>query len=101
MKKNDIITLEITDISVDGFGIGRYENIAVFVPFAAVGDTLRVLIVKVLKNYCFGKIVEFIDKSTARIDLTVMCFQNAEAVVTAIFHMKKKCASSISVLQMQ
>lgn len=68
MKKNDIITLEITDISVDGFGIGRYENIAVFVPFAAVGDTLRVLIVKVLKNYCFGKIVEFIDKSTARID---------------------------------
>ena len=55
MKKNDIITLNITDISVDGFGIGRYDNIAVFVPFAAVGDTLQVLIVKVLKNYCFGK----------------------------------------------
>ena len=68
MKKNDIITLEITDISVDGFGIGRYENIAVFVPFAAVGDTLQVLIVKVLKSYCLFILIKlyinrFVQKS--------------------------------------
>ena len=67
IKKNDIITLEITDISSDGNGVGKYENIAVFVPMTAVGDVCKVKILKVLSSYCFGKAEEIITPSADRI----------------------------------
>ncbi|MGN0556600.1 MAG: 23S rRNA (uracil(1939)-C(5))-methyltransferase RlmD [Acutalibacteraceae bacterium] len=67
MNKNDRVTLTISAMSADGLGIGRSEdNIAVFVPGAAIGDVVEVIIVKVLKNYCFGKIVSFIEQSGDR-----------------------------------
>ena len=30
VKKNDVIKLSVTDISEDGSGIGRYDNMVVF-----------------------------------------------------------------------
>ena len=68
IKKNDIITLEITDISSDGNGVGKFENIAVFVPMTAVGDVCKVKILKVLSSYCFGKAEEIITPSADRIE---------------------------------
>lgn len=68
MKKNDVVTIEITAMSSDGMGIGRKDNIAIFVRAAAIGDIVEVLIVKVLKKYCFGKIINFIKKSDDRIE---------------------------------
>ena len=47
MQKNEEIILEITDITAEGSGVGRYEGMAVFVPLTAVGDTVRALILKV------------------------------------------------------
>ena len=66
IEKNNIITLEITDISSDGNGVGKYENMAVFVPMTAVGDVCRVKILKVLSSYCFGKVEEIITPSADR-----------------------------------
>lgn len=68
IKKNDIITLEISDISSDGNGVGKYDGLAVFVPMSAVGDVCKVKILKVLSSYCFGKIEEIITPSPDRID---------------------------------
>ena len=67
MKKNQIVQLEITGMTNEGFGVGRYENMAVFVPGAAPGDSMQVLIVKVLKNYCFGKPLQILTPSPDRI----------------------------------
>ena len=67
MKKNEIVDLEITDITSDGNGVGKYEGMAVFVPETAVGDVLKVKIVKVLKNYCFGIVSEVVTPSSDRI----------------------------------
>ena len=47
LQKNDVVTLSIADITNDGNGVGRFDGIAVFVPGTAVGDVLRVRIVKV------------------------------------------------------
>lgn len=58
LKKNDIIDLEITGLTNEACGIGKYDGIVVFVPFSAVGDQLRTRIVKVNKNHCYGKIEE-------------------------------------------
>ncbi len=69
MNKNDRIKLKITALSSEGHGIGRSEdNTAVFVPQSAVGDEVEVIIVKVLKNYCFGKIIDIIKESPDRVE---------------------------------
>ncbi len=68
MTKNDIIKLDVTAMSSEGSGIGRYEGLAVFVPQAAIGDTLEVKILKVKSNCAFGKIERIISPSTDRIE---------------------------------
>ena len=54
MQKNEIIDIEITDITTEGNGVGRYNGMAVFIPETAVGDVIEARIVKVLKNYAYG-----------------------------------------------
>ncbi len=67
MKKNDVINLKINDVNIEGVGIGRHENMVVFVPSAAIGDNLRVKIIKLSKNYVVGKIEEILSSSPDRI----------------------------------
>ena len=69
MKKNDVITLEITDITHEGSGIGKYEGQAVFVANTAVGDTIKAHILKVNKNYAFAKCEQLITPSKHRTDV--------------------------------
>ena len=59
MKKNDIVELEITDYTDKGFGVGRYDGMAVFVPLSAIGDKLKVKILKLKKSYAFAKSRKF------------------------------------------
>ena len=66
MQKNDQIEIEITDMTDEGSGIGRYEGMAVFVPCTAVGDRVRVLVLKVKKTYAYGKLLEVIFPSPDR-----------------------------------
>lgn len=68
IKKNDIVTLSITGMTAEGLGVGRHEGMAVFVPLSAPGDELRVKIVKVAKNYAYGKLLEPLSPSPDRIE---------------------------------
>lgn len=69
LKKNDIINLNIDALSSEGSGIGRTEDgLAVFVPQSAIGDELKVRILKVKKTHAFGKVEEIITPSTDRIE---------------------------------
>ena len=68
MQKNQVITLEITALTNEGSGVGRYEGMAVFVPFSAVGDILSCRIVKVLKSYAYGKIEQILTPSPDRVE---------------------------------
>ena len=54
MQKNEIYETVITGMTAEGSGVCRVDGMAVFVPMTAVGDRLRVRIVKVLKSYAFG-----------------------------------------------
>ncbi len=67
LNKNETIALTITDMSSDGSGIGKYNDIIVFVPFSAVGDELLVKIVKVHKTYVYAIIQQIITPSDSRI----------------------------------
>lgn len=66
-EKNQFITAEITGITSEGNGVCRADGMAVFVPDTATGDTVRIKIVKVLKNYAYGIIDEIITPSPDRI----------------------------------
>ena len=66
IEKNKTYTTEITGVGEKGEGIGRIDGFAVFVPYALLGEMVEVLIVKVLKNYAFGKIVNVINPSNER-----------------------------------
>ena len=66
MKKNEVITLEITDINNFGHGVGRHDGIVVFVSGAVSGDTARVKIIKANKSWCVGKLEEIIVSSPHR-----------------------------------
>lgn len=66
LKKNEIIRLEITGITNEGNGVGRYEGIAVFVPLTAVEDVISCRIVKTAKSYCYGRAEEIITPSDKR-----------------------------------
>ena len=67
MQKNDEIILNITDITNEGSGVGKYDGMAIFTPLTAVGDTVKVKILKVKKSYAFGKLLEIITPSPDRI----------------------------------
>ena len=69
IKKNDIIEIAIDDVTIDGNGIGRWNNIAVFVPKCAVGDKVLAKIIKVKSNYLIGKLQEIINYSPDRISI--------------------------------
>ena len=68
LKKNAIIPLEITGITNEGNGVGRADGMAVFVPFAAAGDKLKVRVVKVLSHYAFGIIEEIASPAVCRVE---------------------------------
>ena len=68
LKKNDIKEMEITGMTAEGNGVGRLDGMAVFVPASAPGDMLLVRVVKILKNYAFGKIEKIIKPAQCRME---------------------------------
>ena len=66
--KNQNYIIDITGQSHEGLGVGRIDNFTVFVKNAIAGERLKIKIVKVLKNYSYGKILEILKASTYRIE---------------------------------
>ncbi len=81
LKKNDIIPLEITDITGQGSGIGRVDGMAVFVPMTAVGDKIDAHILKVKKNYAFAKTERVTSPSGLRIEPDCPCYSKCGGCV--------------------
>jgi len=67
LRVGGIVPLRIDDIAFGGAGVGRYENRAVFVPFAAPGDELAVTITEMKKRYARGMVKEVLAASPLRI----------------------------------
>ena len=65
--KNDVITIDITDLTFEGFGVGRHDGKVVFVADTAVGDRCEVLVMKELKSHSFARLLNVIEPSQDRI----------------------------------
>lgn len=55
IKKNDIYTVEITDMTNLGAGVARIDGRVVFVNGGVDGDTLDIKIIKVTRDYCVAR----------------------------------------------
>ena len=66
LNKNDDIELRIDSLGSEGQGVGRYEGMAVFVPFALPNELVKAHIIKVAKNYAVGKLIKVIEPSKVR-----------------------------------
>lgn len=66
MEKNQVVTLRIEDIGADGEGIGKSDGFPIFVRGTAVGDTVRVSLMKVKKNYAYGRLAEILEPGPGR-----------------------------------
>ena len=74
-NKNDIVTIEITDITLEGMGVGKTEEgYVLFVPGSAPGDIIKAKILKVLASYGYAKIEEIISPSRDRIEVDCPVF---------------------------
>lgn len=69
MKKDDIVTLKIEDLSSDGLGVGRCEDgMALFVKDTVIGDVIEAKIMKLKKTYGYARLVQILQPSPDRID---------------------------------
>ena len=66
LKKDRLIDLEITGITQEGSGVGRFNGMVVFVPMTAIGDRLKVRVIKVLKNHAQGVVEEIVTPAGSR-----------------------------------
>ena len=68
MQKNQLITLEITDLARGGAGVGRFENQVVFVSFTAPGDRVEAEVMKVSKSYVNAELRKILVPSPQRVE---------------------------------
>lgn len=68
MKKNDLFELTITDMGMDGEGIGKYEGMTFFVRDALMNDTILARVMKLKKNYGYARIEKIITSSPDRVE---------------------------------
>ncbi len=68
VEKNQTYVVDIIDYGSNGEGVAKINGQTVFVPFALVGEKVEIIIVKVQKDYAFGKLVNIIKESTKRVE---------------------------------
>ena len=73
MKKNDIITLRIEDMGVDGEGIGKYEGCTFFIKDAVIGDVIEAKVMKVKKSYGYARLTQVLEPSPVRREPECVC----------------------------
>lgn len=65
-RKDDIISLDIEDMGVDGEGIGKLEGFTFFVKDAVIGDRVEAKVMKVKKGYAYARLVRILTPSPDR-----------------------------------
>ncbi|MBR3636915.1 MAG: 23S rRNA (uracil(1939)-C(5))-methyltransferase RlmD [Lachnospiraceae bacterium] len=66
-KKNDMVTVEITDMDEKGQGIGKAEGFTLFVKDAVIGDVIEAKVMKAKTNYAFAKLMKVVKPSPDRV----------------------------------
>ena len=66
LKKNEIVTVRIEDMSKDGEGIGKADGFALFVKDTVPGDLVEAGIMKMKKTYGYARLIRVLKSSPDR-----------------------------------
>ena len=72
-KKNDSVTVSVTDMGQDGEGIGKAEGYTLFIKDAVEGDKVRAKVIKAKKNYGYARLMEVLEPSPDRVEPRCSC----------------------------
>ena len=75
MKKNDVLTVSITDINHLGLGVAKQDGAVIFVQGGVTGDTLKIKIIKEAQSYYVARIEEMISPSVHRAEPTCKSYK--------------------------
>ena len=75
IEKNKEYIVDIIDNGFEGEGIAKIDDFTFFIPNAIKGEKIKVLIVKVLSSYAYGKIIEIIKKSPNRVEVDCQTYK--------------------------
>ena len=68
MKKNEVFTTVIQDMSEDGAGIGRTDGYTWFIKDAVIGDTVEARAMKMKKSYGYARLMRILEPSVHRVE---------------------------------
>lgn len=66
LKKNDVFTVRIEDISEDGAGIGKTDGYTWFIKDTVIGDLVEAGVMKMKKSYGFARLIQVKEPSLNR-----------------------------------
>ena len=65
-KKNDVIEVEVVDLTHQGQGVAKVDGFVFFVENALPGEKISMRVLKLKKNIGYGKVEEYLTKSPYR-----------------------------------
>jgi tRNA/tmRNA/rRNA uracil-C5-methylase (TrmA/RlmC/RlmD family) len=68
LQLGDKISLTIHDLAFGGEGVGRIDELVVFVPFVITGETVEVEITELKKNFARAKLLRILTPSPERVE---------------------------------
>lgn len=68
MKKDDLITVKIEDLSSDGLGVGHHDGMAFFIKDTVIGDVVEAKIMKLKKTYGYARLMRLLEPSPDRVE---------------------------------
>lgn len=71
MQKNEMVTVTIEDIGVNGEGIGKVDGYTLFIKDAIIGDVVEAKIMKAKKNYGYARLMKILTPSEDRMETPV------------------------------
>lgn len=71
-EKNQVLTVEIIDITSEGEGIGKIDGFPFFVKDAVIGDQAQIRVTRVKKNYAYARLEKVLVPSPFRVDAKCM-----------------------------
>ena len=66
LNKNDIVEVEIVDLTHEGAGVAKVDGFVFFVDNALPGEVIKMRVLKLKKNIGFGKVEDYVTFSPNR-----------------------------------
>ena len=68
VEKNLVYTVEIEDLTYQGMGVAKIEHFPIFIADSIPGEKIETKIIKVQKNFAFGRVEKVLEESPDRVE---------------------------------